>query len=159
MQTEAEARARLELLARHEKNSYGAFAENCIYISLFTGNRIQEILRQAGSHSSFSKWKTYGMEYLSWRWASCPRYYHLIRGIVSEHFNYSEHQKVSLLQDSDPNNVDEELIFEFGLFMSRREYEPLNWHAQGRLSIKEGKYHGAYDKPPLWCRRQRTPSW
>lgn len=67
------------------------------------------------------------------------------QGIVSQAFKYSNTKIITPMKIYDPNNEYDEEYFEFGLFMSRREYKTINRRLQrGRLeSIKEGKYLGS----------------
>lgn len=64
------------------------------------------------------------------------------QGIIAETFKYSGTKIVTPIKTYDPNNEYDEEYFEFGLFMSRREYKTINRRLQrGRLaSVKEGKY-------------------
>lgn len=64
------------------------------------------------------------------------------QGIVAQTFKFSGTKIITPLKDYDPNNEFDEEYFEFGLFMSRREYKTINRRLQrGRLaSVKEGKY-------------------
>jgi len=66
------------------------------------------------------------------------------QGIVSETFKYSNTKIITPNKIYDPNNEFDEEYFEFGLFMSRREYKTINRRLQrGRIaSINEGKYVG-----------------
>lgn len=75
------------------------------------------------------------------------------QGIVSQTFKYSNTKIITPLKIFDPNNEYDEEYFEFGLFMSRREYKTINRRLQrGRLaSVKEGKYVG--NKPPYGYNR------
>ncbi len=70
------------------------------------------------------------------------------QGIVVQTFKYSDTKIVTPMKTYDPNNEYDEEYFEFGLFMSRREYKTINRRLQrGReSSVKEGKYVG--NKPP-----------
>jgi len=70
------------------------------------------------------------------------------QGIISQTFKYSGTKIVTPQKVYDPNNEYDEEYFEFGLFMSRREYKTINRRLQtGRLmSVREGKYVG--NKPP-----------
>lgn len=66
------------------------------------------------------------------------------QGIVAQTFKYSGTKIITPLKVYDPNNEFDEEYFEFGLFMSRREYKTINRRLQrGRVeSVKEGKYVG-----------------
>lgn len=66
------------------------------------------------------------------------------QGIVAQTFKYSNTKIITPVKDYDPNNEFDEEYFEFGLFMSRREYKTINRRLQqGRLSaVKEGRYIG-----------------
>lgn len=67
------------------------------------------------------------------------------QGIVAQTFKFSGTKIITPVKDYDPNNEFDEEYFEFGLFMSRREYQTINRRLQrGRLaSIKEGNYVGS----------------
>lgn len=64
------------------------------------------------------------------------------QGTVAEAFKYSNTKIITPAKTYDPNNEFDEEYFEFGLFMSRREYKTINRRIQrGRLaSVKEGKW-------------------
>lgn len=64
------------------------------------------------------------------------------QGIVSDTFKYSKTKIITPVKTYDPNNEFDEEYFEFGLFMSRREYKTINRRLQrGRLkSASEGKW-------------------
>lgn len=64
------------------------------------------------------------------------------QGIIAQTFKYSSTKIVTPLKVYDPNNEYDEEYFEFGLFMSRREYKTINRRLQrGRLAAaKEGKW-------------------
>jgi len=64
------------------------------------------------------------------------------QGIMAQTFKYSETLIITPMKIYDPNNEYDEEYFEFGLFMSRREYKTINRRLQrGRASsTKEGKY-------------------
>lgn len=67
------------------------------------------------------------------------------QGIVAKAFKISNTKIVTPMKIYDPNNEFDEEYFEFGLFMSRREYKTINRRLQrGRISsVKEGKYVGS----------------
>lgn len=75
------------------------------------------------------------------------------QGIVAQTFKYSNTKIITPLKTYDPSNESDEEYFEFGLFMSRREYKTINRRLQnGRIaSVKEGKYVG--NTPPYGYRR------
>lgn len=66
----------------------------------------------------------------------------LDQGIVSNAFQYSNTKIITPLKTYDPNNECDEEYFEFGLFMSRREYKKINQRLRAGIlaSIKEGKH-------------------
>lgn len=66
----------------------------------------------------------------------------LDQGMVSQAFLYSGTLIITPKKTYDPNNEFDEEYFEFGLFMSRREYKTINRRQQaGRMaSIREGKW-------------------
>ena len=66
----------------------------------------------------------------------------LDQGIVSNAFQYSNTKIITPLKTYDPNNEYDEEYFEFGLFMSRREYKKINQrlHAGILASVQEGKH-------------------
>ena len=77
------------------------------------------------------------------------------QGVVAKAFKYSETKIITPMKTYDPTNEFDEEYFEFGLFMSRREYQTIRRRMQaGRLSAtKEGKYVG--NIPPYGYRRVR----
>lgn len=66
------------------------------------------------------------------------------QGIVAQAFKISNTKIITPAKIYDPNNEFDEEYFEFGLFMSRREYKTINRRLQrGRIaSVKEGKWLG-----------------
>ncbi|WP_040659712.1 recombinase family protein [Oscillibacter ruminantium] len=64
------------------------------------------------------------------------------QGTVAETFQYSETKIITPDKIYDPSDEADEEYFEFGLFMSRREYKAINRRLQrGRMaSLNEGKY-------------------
>lgn len=75
------------------------------------------------------------------------------QGIVAQTFKFSGTKIITPTKTYDPNNEFDEEYFEFGLFMSRREYKTINRRLQrGRLAaVKEGKYVG--NRPPYGYKR------
>lgn len=66
----------------------------------------------------------------------------LDQGIVSNTFKYASTKIITPLKTYDPNNEFDEEYFEFGLFMSRREYNTIRrrLHNGTITSVKEGKF-------------------
>ncbi len=64
------------------------------------------------------------------------------QGLVAQTFKFSDTKIITPVKTYDPNNEFDEEYFEFGLFMSRREYKTINRRLQrGRIaSINEGKW-------------------
>ncbi|WP_110291922.1 recombinase family protein [Lachnotalea glycerini] len=64
------------------------------------------------------------------------------QGIMAQAFKFSNTKIITPSKTYDPNNEFDEEYFEFGLFMSRREYKTINRRLQaGRMSsINEGKW-------------------
>ena len=77
------------------------------------------------------------------------------QGIVAQTFKYSNTKIITPMKVYDPQNEFDEEYFEFGLFMSRREYKLINRRLQrGRIqSVKEGKYLGSI--PPYGYIRKK----
>ena len=75
------------------------------------------------------------------------------QGVVAEAFKYSETLIITPNKIYDPCNEFDEEYFEFGLFMSRREYKTINRRIQrGReASVKEGKW--IYSEAPYGYHR------
>lgn len=67
------------------------------------------------------------------------------QGIIADTFKYSDTKIITPVKTYDPNNEFDEEFFEFGLFMSRREYKTIKRRLQrGRItSVSEGKYVGS----------------
>lgn len=77
------------------------------------------------------------------------------QGIVAQAFKYTNTKIITPMKVYDPGNEFDEEYFEFGLFMSRREYKTINRRLQqGRAqSVKEGKYVG--NVPPYGYVRKK----
>ena len=67
------------------------------------------------------------------------------QGIVAQTFKFSGTKIITPTKDYDPDNEFDEEYFEFGLFMSRREYKTINRRLQGgrSTSVREGKFVGS----------------
>lgn len=71
------------------------------------------------------------------------------QGLVAQAFKFSNTKIITPAKTYDPNNEFDEEYFEFGLFMSRREYKTIKRRLQaGReRSAKEGKFIGSNTTP------------
>jgi len=80
------------------------------------------------------------------------------QGLVAQAFRYSGTKIITPMKTYDPENEFDEEYFEFGLFMSRREYKIINRRLQrGRLaSVMEGKY--VANKAPYGYKRVKLPN-
>lgn len=153
---EAEARGEGETLARHERilldlAKKKEYIVGAIYREVVSGETIadrpvmQQLLREVES----------GM----WDGVLVVEVERLARGdtidqgVVSRAFQYSDTKIITPTKIYDPNNEFDEEYFEFGLFMSRREYKTIKRRLNaGRISsVKEGKYCG--NKPPYGYER------
>ncbi len=153
---EAEARGEGETLARHEKALLDVAKRQRlnithIYREIVSGETIaarpvmQELL-SAVEHGVWEGVLVMEVERLA-------RGDTIDQGIVAQTFKLSDTKIVTPVKIYDPTNEFDEEYFEFGLFMSRREYKTINRRLQrGRLaSVKEGKYVG--NKAPYGYRR------
>lgn len=80
------------------------------------------------------------------------------QGIVARAFKLGHTKIITPAKTYDPDNEFDEEYFEFGLFMSRREYKTINRRIQrGRVaSAKEGKFIGS--TPPYGYKKIRLSS-
>ncbi len=153
---EAEARGEMETLARHEqilldlakKRNYTISA---VYKEVVSGETIsaRPVMQQLLSEVEAGLWSgvlVVEVERLA-------RGDTIDQGIVSRAFQFSDTKIITPLKTYDPNNEFDEEYFEFGLFMSRREYKTIKRRLNaGRISsCKEGKYVGS--KPPYGYER------
>lgn len=79
------------------------------------------------------------------------------QGLVAQTFKYSDTLIITPLKTYNPNNESDEEYFEFGLFMSRREYNTTKRRLiRGReASAREGKFVGSI--APYGYERQKLP--
>lgn len=77
------------------------------------------------------------------------------QGIIAQAFKFSGTKIITPAKIYNPDNEFDEEYFEFGLFMSRREYKTINRRLQkGRIaSVNEGKYAG--NVPPYGYERRK----
>ncbi|QMV43713.1 recombinase family protein [Cohnella cholangitidis] len=66
------------------------------------------------------------------------------QGIVAQAFKYSNTLIITPMRTYDPTNPDDEEYFEFGLFMSRREFKTITRRLQGgrTTAVIDGRYAG-----------------
>lgn len=142
---EAEQRGEGETLARHEK-ALTEFAKNnglevtAIYREVVSGESIaarpqmQRLLSEVGENM-FDGVIVMDIDRLA-------RGNGIDQGIIAQTFLFSDTKIITPTKTYDPSNEFDEEYFEFGLYMSRREYKTINRRLQrGRVaSCKEGKY-------------------
>ena len=156
---EAEQRGEGETLARHERSLLdlaGRLKLNIvdIYREVVSGETIaaRPVMQQLLTEVESGLWA--GV--LVMEVERLARGDTIDQGIVAQAFKFSDTLIITPSKTYDPNDEFDEEYFEFGLFMSRREYKTINRRLQrGReASIKEGKYVGSispygYDKVKL----------
>lgn len=153
---EAEMRGEGETLARHEKLLTEFAAQKglnvkAIYREIVSGETIaarplmQRLLSEIGS----GMWDGVIVMDID----RLARGNSIDQGIISQTFLYANAKIITPSKTYDPNNEFDEEYFEFGLFMSRREYKTINRRLQrGRIaSVKEGKY--VSNKAPFGYKR------
>ncbi len=142
---EAEARGEGETLARHEH----ALLELAKRMHLNIGDIYREIVsgETIASRPVMQRVLT-EVEQGLWSGVLVMEIERLARGdtidqgLIAQTFKFSNTKIITPMKTYDPNNEFDEEYFEFGLFMSRREYKTINRRLQrGRAaSAKEGKY-------------------
>ena len=157
---EAEARGEGETLARHERTLLElalrmgiSISPDAIYREIVSGETIaaRPVMQRLLSEIEQGCWEgVFVMEV-----ERLARGDTIDQGIVAQTFKYSGTKIVTPLKVYDPANEFDEEYFEFGLFMSRREYKTINRRLQrGReMSVREGKYVG--NIPPYGYRREK----
>lgn len=142
---EAEAHGEGETLARHEKlllevAKRGRYDVTQIYREIVSGETIaaRPVMQQLLQEVEQGLWAgvlVVEVERLA-------RGDTIDQGIMAQTFKYSGTRIITPVKVYDPNNEFDEEYFEFGLFMSRREYKTINRRLQrGRLaSAREGKW-------------------
>ena len=145
---EAELRGEGETLARHE-NLLLELARNKnivieeIYKEIVSGESIDSRPEMQRLLSDVKQFKWNGI--LVVEVERLARGETMDQGIVANAFKISNTKIITPTKTYDPKNEFDEEYFEFGLFMSRREYKTINRRLQrGRMiSAKEGKYVGS----------------
>lgn len=157
---EAEQRGEGETLARHE--------QTCLEVAKKQGLPITKIYKEVVSGESIEA-RPQVQELLSA--VEQGRYAGVIvmeverlargdtvdQGIVARAFSTSHTKIITPIKTYDPDNEFDEEYFEFGLFMSRREYKVINRRIQrGRVaSVKEGRFIGS--TPPYGYDKVKIP--
>ena len=158
---EAEAHGEGETLARHEKlllevARRGPYNVTQIYREVVSGETIaaRPVMQQLLQEVEQGLWEGVLVVELE----RLARGDTIDQGIMAQTFKYSGTKIVTPLKVYDPNNEYDEEYFEFGLFMSRREYKTINRRLQrGRLaSAKEGKWVSGV--APYGYERVRVPN-
>lgn len=157
---EAEQQGAGETLARHRRALLDLAARNRhvidrFYEEIVSGDSIAEraMMQQLLTDVQSGMWEgvyVYEIERLA-------RGDTIDQGIVAQTFQYSETLIVTPMRTFNPSNEADSEYFEFGLFMSRREYNTTKRRLQaGRnASHAEGKYLGSRD--PFGYRRYKLP--
>ncbi|WFR55401.1 recombinase family protein [Anaerocolumna sp. AGMB13025] len=142
---EAESHGEGETLLRHEKTLLDLARKlnlnvTEIYREIVSGETIaaRPVMQLLLSEVEQGKWK--GV--LVMEVERLARGDTIDQGIVSQAFKFSNTKIITPVKTYDPSNEFDEEYFEFGLFMSRREFKTINRRIQrGRIaSVKEGKY-------------------
>lgn len=155
---ELEARGEGETLARHER-ALQALAErlelpvSAVYREIVSGETISSrpVMQALLSEVEQGAWDgVFVMEV-----ERLARGDTIDQGIVAQAFRCTNTRILTPAKIYDPANESDEEYFEFGLFMSRREYKTINRRLQrGRTaSASEGRYPGSL--PPYGYRRAR----
>lgn len=157
---EAEAHGQGETLARHEKRLRDYADSVGIKISKFykevvSGETIasRPVMQQLLTDVENGMWSgvlVVEVERLA-------RGNTLDQGIVSNAFQYSETKIITPDKTYNPNDESDEEYFEFGLFMSRREYKKINKRLHNGVlsSVNEGKHVAA--TPPYGYEKYKLP--
>lgn len=157
---EAEARGEGETLKRHEKTLHELaitmgirIPEDAIYREIVSGESIAARPEAQRMLADIERGRWQGVFVMEIE--RLARGDTIDQGIVAQTFKYSDTKIITPAKTYDPSNEFDEEYFEFGLFMSRREYKTINRRLQsGRLrSVKDGKYVG--NVAPYGYRRKK----
>lgn len=153
---EAEARGEGETLARHRMALMDVAARKNlpvaeIYAEVVSGETISDrpVMQKLLSEVEKGMWN--GV--LVMEIERLARGDTIDQGIVARAFQFSNTKIITPMKTYDPGNEYDEEYFEFGLFMSRREYKTITRRMQrGRMaSVQEGKFVG--NRPPYGYKR------
>lgn len=145
---DAEARGEGETLARHEAALYAlagrlSLPVGAVYREIVSGETIaaRPVMRRLLREVEDGNWS--GV--LVMEVERLARGDTIDQGVIARAFSLSHTKIITPLKTYDPDNESDEEYFEFGLFMSRREYKAINRRLQrGRkASAAEGKYTGS----------------
>ena len=157
---EAEERGEGETLARHERilldlAKRSRYHIGAIYKEVVSGETIsaRPVMQQLLQEVESGMWDGVLVVEIE----RLARGDSIDQGIVARAFQYSDTKIITPTKVYDPNNEFDEEYFEFGLFMSRREYKTIKRRlTAGRLSsVNEGKYVG--NVPPYGYERVKIP--
>lgn len=134
---EAEARGEGETLARHERvlielaRSYKCSIGK-IYREIVSGESIEArpVVQELLNDVLNCRWKGVFVVEVE----RLARGDTKDQGRIAESFKFSNTKIITPMKTYDPNNEFDEEYFEFGLFMSRREYKIINRRLQNRKS-------------------------
>ena len=144
---EAEERGEGETLARHERilldlAKRSRYHIGAIYKEVVSGETIsaRPVMQQLLQEVESGMWDGVLVVEIE----RLARGDSIDQGIVARAFQYSDTKIITPTKVYDPNNEFDEEYFEFGLFMSRREYKTIKRRlTAGRVSsVNEGKYVG-----------------
>lgn len=144
---EAEARGEKDVLARHEAELLRTARRlgrtvGAIYREVVSGDTIaaRPVMQQLLREVEAGQWEAV----LVMEVERLARGDTIDQGVVARAFQYSETKIITPIKTYDPTNEFDEEYFEFGLYMSRREYKTIKRRMQrGReASIREGKFVG-----------------
>lgn len=142
---ELESKGEMETLARHEKTLLELAKRQHLTITkifreIVSGETIQArpVVQQMLDEIEQGQWS--GI--LVMEIERLARGDTIDQGIVARAFKIGNAKIITPMKTFDPENEFDEEYFEFGLFMSRREYKTINRRIQrGRIaSVKEGKF-------------------
>lgn len=158
---DAEARGERETLARHERtllNLAKRLSLNVteIYREVVSGETIaaRPVMQQLLSEVEHGIWD--GV--LVMEVERLARGDTIDQGLVAQAFKFSNTKIITPAKTYDPNNEFDEEYFEFGLFMSRREYKTIRRRLEaGTLAaMNEGRW--VHSVPPIGYQRVRAPN-
>lgn len=155
---EAEARGEGETLSRHEKALMELAKKmklnvKCIYKEIMSGETIsaRPVIQKLLLEVEQGVWDGVIVMEIE----RLARGNTIDQGTIAQTFQLSDTKIITPMKIYNPNDEFDEEYFEFGLFMSRREYKTINRRLQrGRLaSVKEGKY--VANQPPYGYSRKK----